>query len=145
MIQRIQSIYLLVAAVALFALMGFSFFQTSESTEVAALADGDFDVHDHVALLAIALVAGAVLLLDIFLFNNRKLQMRIAQVGLLLVIALVAVMGLLLWQAIQAAAVAVSPSVGIAMPVVAIVCTWLARQRIQKDESLVQSAYNRLR
>lgn len=145
MIQRIQSIYLLIAAAMMFALLGVSFFQTSESTEVAALADGDFDVHDHVALLALAIATGVLLLLDIFLFNNRKLQARLAQVGLLLTVALIAVMGLLLWQAIQAAAIAVSPSLGIAMPVVAIVCTWLARQRIQKDESLVQSAYNRLR
>ena len=145
MIQRIQSIYLLLAAAAAFALFALVFVNVSGATgEIAAFQDGDFD-NDNIVLKIMAIVCGAMALLNIFLFNNRKLQLNIGKLVMLLNVVLAGLAGFFLYQTIGGASIDVAPNGGFGMPILAAIFTFLANRNINKDENLVKSAYNRLR
>lgn len=81
MIQRMQSIWLLLAAIAGFLTLNFAFYSgtlaaTNELVQLTAKAN---------TLILILTVATAVLsLVTIFLYKNRKLQLKLTLVGLLL-------------------------------------------------------------
>lgn len=146
MIQRIQSIYLLLAAAAAFALLALAFVNVSGDTEsVAAFSDGDFDVNDNTILMAGAIACGVLAFLNIFLFNNRKLQIRIGNLVILLNVVLLGLAGFFLYQAINGVNIELAPNAGFGMPILAAIFTFLANRRISKDEKLVKSAYTRLR
>lgn len=147
MIQRIQSIYLFLAGGAALALFAFAFVNVSgDTSSIAAFSDGDFDINDNIALMVLAIAAGAVAILNIFLFNNRKLQTKIGSLVILLNVVLAALAGFFLYQTMGTAAnVEVAPNAGFGMPVLSIIFAFLANRNINKDEKLVKSAYNRLR
>ncbi len=146
MIQRIQSIYLFLAGAAALALFVFAFVNVSGDTaSIAAFSDGDFDINDNIALMILAIVAGVVAILNIFLFNNRKLQTNIGKLVILLNVVLAALAGFFLYQTMGSASVEVAPNAGFGMPVLSIIFAFLANRNITKDEKLVKSAYNRLR
>ena len=146
MIQRVQSIYLLLAAAAAFALFALAFVNVSGATgEIAAFQDGDFDINDNMVLKIMTIVCGAMALLNIFLFNNRKLQINIGKFVMLLNVVLAGLAGFFLYQTMGGASIDLAPNGGFAMPLLAIIFTFLANKGIDKDEKLVKSAYNRLR
>lgn len=146
MIQRIQSIYLLLAAAAAFALFALAFVNVSGATgEIAAFQDGDFDINDNMVLKIMAIVCGAMALLNIFLFNNRKLQLNIGKLVMLLNVVLAGLAAFFLYQTMGGASIDVAPNGGFGMPILAAIFTFLANRSINKDEKLVKSAYNRLR
>jgi hypothetical protein len=146
MIQRIQSIYLLLAAAAAFALFALAFVNVSGSiAEITAFQDGDFDINDNMVLKIMAIVCGSMALLNIFLFNNRKLQMNIGKFVILLNVVLAGLAGFFLFQTMGDASIDIAPNGGFAMPVLATIFTFLANRNINKDEKLIKSAYNRLR
>ena len=143
MIQRIQSIFLLLAGGASFGLFKLPFAHTDEAVVDSALfADTAYNIQDNSALLGVFVACGVVLVLTIFLFNNRKLQMNLTKLGLLL--ALVGV-GLTAFYLYQDAAMKVAElSAGVAMPIVTVIFAILAHVYINKDEKLVKSV-DRLR
>ena len=84
MIQRIQTIWLLLAAVAAFLTLKFSFFsgniagagQTKTFTYLTAAS--------NMAILFFTVAVGVAALICIFLYKNRKVQMRIALAAMLI-------------------------------------------------------------
>lgn len=143
MIQRIQSIFLLLASVACFGLFGTDAADTpGPVTDSALFNDGSFNVYDDPILIGIVVLAGVLFLADIFLFNNRKLQITLSRVGLV-VMLLGAAYSSFLWYS-DSAGGAATPDFGIVLPVLAIVFAFLAARYIAKDEKLVRSA-DRLR
>lgn len=143
MIQRIQTIYLFLASAALFGLFALPLATTDKAAESSALfADTQFDLFDQTPLLAIIVLAGVVLFATIFLFNNRKLQMNLTKVGVLLVVV-ASVFGGYTWWGDSAKELA-EPDFGIALPILAILFAWLAHRGINADEKLVRSV-DRLR
>ncbi|PPK85818.1 uncharacterized protein DUF4293 [Neolewinella xylanilytica] len=143
MIQRIQSIFLALAAICSFGLFGTDVAETAApvvSSEV--FADAQFDVYDSPILIGGVIGAGIVLFLAIFLFRNRKLQMNLCYVGIFLTMAY-AIYGALLWiQDTAAEEAGVEP--GVTLPILAVLFSVLASRYIRKDEKLVRSA-DRLR
>lgn len=138
MIQRIQSIFLLLAAAALLGLFGLPFASTAEPVTASALfADQTYNILDHTALTALFIIAAVVCLLSIFLFNNRKLQMRLSLLGIFGAIAGLIVAGVLYSQ--DAAGQTAQLGVGFGLPVVSVILTLLAYRNIKKDEKLVKS------
>ena len=143
MIQRIQSIYLFLAAAAVLALFAIPFATSSEAqADSVIFADAAFNVQDSIPMMIGFGLAGALLLIIIFLYNNRKLQMTLTKVGLFLA-------GLGIGAAAQryfadSAADAAQFSAGVALPVVAVIFAFLALRNISKDEKLVR-AVDRLR
>ena len=142
MIQRIQSIFLLLASGACFGLLGLPMAETEQARAQGFFTDADFDVYDHWSLLALFSAAGLVLLVGIFLYQNRPAQLRIAVVGIVLILAGAVVSGIFLSQDVAASAAQVT--FGSVLPVLAIAFAILARRSIAKDEKLVRSA-DRLR
>jgi len=162
MLQRIQSIFLLLALLANLSILflpvwSFSSGQNSEtlnglliqatvgaeaeSEEMTAFDHGNINkLLAHSAVLGLSIVSAILLLVTIFLYNNRKRQKSLAYLCivltmmLLLSTVLLTQLGPSLIQAPEG-----SPSYGFFMPVAGILLTWLAISRIQKDEDLVNS------
>ncbi len=143
MIQRIQSIFLFVASGACFGLFGADAADTEAPVAGSELfADGSFTLLDDPVLMVLFALAGIVLLAGIFLFRKRPLQMKMSLAAAVLIV-LGAGYGAYLWWK-DSAAQSASPDLGVALPIVAVVFSLLARNYIRKDEKLVRSA-DRLR
>jgi hypothetical protein len=139
MIQRIQSIFLLLAAGAFAALISLPF-ATGTPGPTGIFQDGRYSIHDN-GFLMVLTGAGALLsLICIFLFKKRPVQLK---VGYLIIVIgiLLPVMVVLYYmnQAEHIASTQIQESIGLLMPVVGIVCVVLANIYIRKDERLVKS------
>lgn len=145
MLQRIQTIFLLLAAVvmALLFLDTFNFATITGAPEAdMILGDGDLDTYDYPLLMGLTGLAVVVLLAAIFLFNNRTLQSNIVKLGLALVAALgvgAAYYFMNMNQTAESINATVAPSFGWASPVISIILCTLALRGISKDDKLVNS------
>jgi hypothetical protein len=98
------------------------------------------------AQFALTIGAALLLLVTIFLFNNRPLQIKMGYVGVILLmgvnVLMVPIRGYLQGLAgdptIQPDMYQSVPQWGLAAPFLALLLTWFAIKRIQKDEKLVQ-------
>lgn len=154
MIQRIQSVFLLLAAICLAMLFTkpmsfisiFGDVSYLKASSQAMLKDGLFTVDDHIILLILVLIAIVGSLITIFLFKNRKLQMKLIRI--IIVICIVSlILAILLfgkdYQLIQEGT-EITIGFGYLAPVLALVFTVLALRYIHKDEKLIRSS-DRLR
>ncbi len=145
MIQRIQTIFLLLAAIAFFLLFQFPF-AVSNIANPGILADKDFDIFDNIVLIVLTALGGLIALIAIFLYKNRPLQIRLSYLVIILGIILILVAAILFYN--EAAnimdKVGISDGLGLFMPVLAFIFGFLAARYIRKDEKLVRSA-DRLR
>lgn len=143
MIQRIQSIFLFLGAGSILGLFGLPVADTDAPQTAGVLfTDGQYTLFDDPVLLGLFGLAGALLLLDIFLFKNRKLQIRLSLLSILLVVIGA---GYGAYRFVNDAAMeAASPAVGVALPILGLLFAFLANKYINKDEKLVRSS-DRLR
>ena len=143
MIQRIQTIFLLLASGAALSLFALPLATTSEAKADSVLfADAAFNIQDGPVMMGTFALAGLLLLVTIFLFNNRKLQMTLTKVGLFLTGVGIGAGAYLYFN--DQAADAANPATGIALPVLVLIFGVLAHRYINKDEKLVRSV-DRLR
>lgn len=146
MIQRIQSIFLLLASSSLGSLfmntVSFADF-TEPNPSVPASADGFLNIYDDKIMLGATAIALALSLLTLFLFKNRPNQIRFAWVMMAVTVVLI---GLAVWQVqIISAIVPLKISlIGFISTALAIIFGFLAIRYIRKDELIVRSA-DRLR
>jgi hypothetical protein len=146
MIQRIQTIYFLLAAAAGFGAIAAPFATVSSSNiqgSVLFAGDASFTSGDNTALLVLFALTGALAIASIFLFKNRPLQLKIGWAALIANFIGVAFAGFLFGQEMSRVGDA-SIGVGAALPFAFIVFTILAIKGVKKDEALVKSA-DRLR
>ncbi len=136
MIQRIQTIYLLLVALVSGLLpVFFSLWVNAEGSEVYAYED---------SLLTIVFLSSAALaVVSIFLFKNRKNQFVINRLNIILNLFL---LGFFVYRSLNLSGETVVSEKGIGMltPVFSIVFLVLANRAIKKDEDLVKSV-DRLR
>lgn len=148
MIQRIQSIFLALAGGLSFGLFGLPFASTDNGVASSSLfADGLYNLHDNIALLIFFCIAGGLAIIDIFLFRNRPLQIRLGMFAFIAnIIGLVLGIVLFIQDGIMAQNVEaqVDDEFGLYLPIVAGVFLLLAIRAIRKDDALVKSA-DRLR
>ncbi|MEL6391133.1 MAG: DUF4293 domain-containing protein [Bacteroidota bacterium] len=143
MLQRIQSIYLLLAAVAAGLLYVLPAAQTAVAAEASYLfSDSRFTLADDVVLLACFGLAALLWAMGIFLFRNRQLQVKLSTIALLLVIGGSAYGAYLFTQ--DAAQTSAVLAAGVGLPLLSLIFGWLANRSIKYDEKLVRSA-DRLR
>jgi len=133
MIQRIQSLYLLVSAISMSALF-FLPLATSSGTDDSWFSDGRLDAGD-MPFMAGAAVCVVISVLAIFLFAQRQRQLLMVRVAMLMMVILTGYAGLSMYQS---AAEGISAGYGIVMPVIALLSGWLASKGIQKDEQTVR-------
>jgi len=81
MIQRIQTLWLLVASACAFLTMKFPFYFIGPHTDMAS---DQFNATTKMILLILTSILGALCLFNIFIYKQRKLQLRLTIVALVL-------------------------------------------------------------
>ena len=153
MIQRIQTIYLLVAAICSVVCLSLPLGRYVDDGLLTAklynLCIMQMGGAEHVfsfaavPLFVILLLVVVISLYTIFMYRNRKLQMRLCSFSSLLVIGWYIVYAVLakLWGgSIDVTSLSFAPGVGAALPAVALIFNLMARRAINADEKLVRAA-----
>ena len=136
MVQRIQTIYLLLAAgVSAGLIYVFELWVNSE--EIKIFAD------DNIYVFATFLASALLSIISIFKYKNRKSQFMLGRLNIILNFFL---LGFFVYQSLNISGeTAVSEKgIGMVLPIVSIVFLALANKAIKKDEDLVKSV-DRLR
>ena len=136
MIQRIQTIYLLVAAILSAGLI-FVFHLWTNSEEVPVFAK------DNLLYLGLFLGSALCSLVALFSFKNRKFQFVLGRLNIIINFIL---LGFFVYQSLMPPGESQisEKGVGIFIPILSIVLLVLANRAIKKDEDLVKSV-DRLR
>ena len=140
MIQRIQSVFFLLAAGSFGALFGLPI-ATSTTPASPYLEDGVFNILDQPSLIALSVLGAALALVAIFLYKNRTLQVRI---GFAVIAAALLLIGLSYWlysglASAQGESAGLTISPGLYLPAGAVLFGWLATRFVRKDERIVRS------
>ncbi len=130
MIQRIQTIWLLLAASAALVTLKLSFYSGNKDNNLFEELNGTSNFLILIVTVAVAVTA----LATIFLFKNRKLQMRLSWLGLLLQLIVLALYFQQTKQFVQGSFTLTS-AISFVIPVFFILA-WLG---IRKDEKLIKS------
>ncbi len=135
MIQRIQTLYLLVVAVVAGGLIFVCNLWTNQDVIVFA--------KDETIALSAFLLSAALALFSIFNFKNRQFQFVLGRLNIILNLIL---LGFFVYQSLNLSGETTVSEKGIGMflPIVSIVFLVLANKAIKKDEDLVKSV-DRLR
>ncbi|GGK19466.1 hypothetical protein GCM10007962_11940 [Yeosuana aromativorans] len=136
MLQRIQTVYLILAAgVSAGLIYLFDLWETKEGIVVFA--------NDNPLYLGLFLGSAALSLISIFMYKNRKLQFMLGRLNIILNFFL---LGFFVYQSLNVSGETVVSEKGIGMflPIISIVLLVLANKAIKKDEDLVKSV-DRLR
>jgi len=132
MIQRIQSVYLLLVVVAIVAFI-FVPFGSVKMEDVQQV----LTIKKVVPLSIASVVVGIVALVSIFLFNNRKLQMRVVLLNSFLSIVLI---GLFIYRLLVHVGLdKYSFGAGAIFPIFILIFNLLAYSAIKSDDKLVKS------
>jgi len=158
MIQRIQSLFLAIAAAAAVLMLFFpiaDFFSGTELGNYKLLATGLRCMDPNPRFLTtswygyplLALVSVCIILpiLTLFLYKNRQLQIKILAFNILITIVLVIVVLMYYMSSVQKLT-GIQPAYqfGAFCPLISLIFLVLANRYIRKDETLVKSA-DRLR
>lgn len=142
-IQRIQTVYLLVAAVLL-AVLSFLI----PVADLPNASGGDttaWYIRDIVPVLIVNLVVVALLLIDIFLFKNLPFQMKVVRVSMVLLVASAILEGYTLYTyTTLGSGIVVYPVWSAVFIVATFVAGLLALHGMNRDYKLLRS-YDRLR
>ena len=144
MIQRIQSLYLSIAALISLGLV--FVFPLWENADGLAYFMGNLFADSQLTVKAIAIlfmVSGVLSLVSVFLYKNRKNQFVTNRLNILINLIL---LGLLIYHLLMVSGGTQVPEKGIGsvLPIIVIVLLALANRAIKKDEDLVKSV-DRLR
>jgi len=156
MIQRIQSVYLLLITIVLSFLLvkPYAGLQLSDGQELVfrSLTIRSYDTPETwtrykttVPLFALIIITGSLSFLNIFLFSKRQLQMRLCIADILLLIIILVTMYIYYsgaWNSLNT--IHHSLKGGAIFPLIGILMNFLAYRAIQSDKALVDS-YNRIR
>jgi hypothetical protein len=149
MIQRIQTVYLLIAEI----LIGVLFFVPFG--EIAA-KEGSFYkvdmngiylegtpkpemIYSSLPLVILWIVSLILILVTIFLYKNRILQMRISTVNIFILLGLGGLILYYIWSSAEILSGVFSLSIYLVFPLIASILIYLAIRAIAKDELLVRS------
>lgn len=147
MIQRIQTIYILIAGVLVATLLKLKLADISIDGELMELvAKGIYKaetlVFNGLPLLIFIGIITVLHLVVIFMFKKRIIQIRMLVFTIILLIGLFGMFFYFTYAGFDGAKVAFK--IPVVFPIVAIVLDWLAIRAIGKDEALVRSL-NRIR
>jgi tellurite resistance protein TehA-like permease len=147
MIQRIQTVFLLIAFI-LVGLLFFIPFASIMSTDIFNLSIlGVSSVNPKLNagleqpfwLTGLGTISALLILIDIFLYKKRKLQINLCFVSLVLLIALNLSMYTVTQDFHTLFSAEISYKIAFVFPLVAAVLVFLAYRSIKKDDNLVRS------
>lgn len=147
MIQRIQSLYLLLVTVLLVLTLCFplGYFHAGangleEATFRALGVSGMEGAYQTTwGLFCILLLSALVSFFTIFLFRNRMLQIRMVIFSSLLLIGFYIVFGIFLYMLSDTFTHGFGVGVALCLPLVSLILNYLTFRAIYKDEALVNS------
>lgn len=142
MIQRIQSVWLLVAAICVFLTYKLPFYSGTRPGFVPKFV-GDTDKltgTDNLLLILATFVVGALALVIIFLFKQRTLQLRLCVLGILLQ----AIVIFLYYSGTKKFLPGGTYALWAILHSVVVICFFMAARAINKDEKLIKDS-DRLR
>ncbi len=136
MIQRIQSLYLLLACLVLASIFFFEAVWPGGATDVPGWTPG--------ALVVTALLAVLTAVWAILLYNDRKRQHKVVLYSQLATLATIAALVFGFWQSGELTPLLDGPGgtgkvVTLALPFLAYVLLFMARKAIERDIELVRS------
>jgi hypothetical protein len=144
MIQRIQTLYLLVAALISGGLIFVFNLWTEKSEKVVFTADLISDpVTIHKTILFSFLISALLSVISIFLFKNRQLQFVLGRLNMLINLYLLGVL-IFVSQTVSGETSVSEKGIGMFLPIVVVLLLVIANKAIKKDEDLVKSV-DRLR
>jgi hypothetical protein len=150
MLQRIQSVYLILAAAAMLISVTLplaSFYFNTEEVLFEAMGiylNGEL-TDSTWGLFVIGLMSSIAALITIFLYKNRILQIRLSIFNIVLMIGFYLYFGFIMYKVYPVENLEFSKvGFGAIMPIVSIILTILAIRKIGADEALIRSL-NRLR
>jgi glucan phosphoethanolaminetransferase (alkaline phosphatase superfamily) len=148
MIQRIQTVYLLLTTIlaVLFLSGDIILFENGKSLLLAGYDQGiegakPESIWPMTFLLLIIPVLSFIL---IFLYKNRKLQMKLTVILILMIVLCAAMVGYFAWNLSQASSTEIVFTYKMILPAFMLIFSILAYIGIKKDEEIVRS-YDRLR
>ena len=136
MLQRIQSIFLLLTSGSFFSLFAVDF-ASSDKSAAGIFSDQLYNTMDNPLLIGLTAIGGILALINIFMFKNRPLQMRLGYLLIVLSILLPIVAGLLMFNEghMNNPDVTIEDKLGIYLPIVALITAVLANRFIKKDNT----------
>lgn len=152
MIQRIQTLYLILVAGFMLAMLfiPINVFEGLENVVFEAGALGVYQVNeayfffDTWPLLIPFLAVVINSLVAVFLYKKRPLQIKLASTNILLLLASYCAIFYYAWSFMTAYPSILKPSLGLLLPLLAFISNLLAIRAIKKDENLIKSL-NRIR
>ena len=148
MIQRIQSIYLLMVATLNGLLFIFPLNEIISNNHILSISVmGVFEITgeqsvliaDLYPLLVINLVAILLAFVSIFLFKNRKMQMRLTVYNSIVNLSILTLALFYTYQIATIHNISLGFSVGLIFPLISAFFSYLAFRAIQKDDNLIKS------
>ena len=136
MIQRIQSLWLLLASAAAFASYKFPYYS---GTNQKGVADYQLNASENFLLIVFTGIIGVMALFLIFLFRNRTLQLRLCLLGIILEALLI----FFYYREVKTFSTGTLSLTSILQTIV-IIGFFLAARAINKDEKMVKES-DRLR
>ena len=146
MIQRVQTIYLLLVVALGVALIWLPVVQFVTPADAAELqiwelsALGGAPLQGLWGLLVTTALIPLLALIDIFLFKKRLLQARLNIFSIMLCLGYYGVLAIYIWLAKMSMGVEWHILPWASFPLVCLVSTMMATRRILKDEALVRAA-----
>ena len=147
MIQRIQSVYFLLAGLfpaILFFLSLLSFECSGQTYSLSAFSfgvSGQPVLHTPYGVIVFTVLSVVLPIFTIFKFSNRPLQIKLAKYTLLLQALLAVTFAVYAWTFVgdYPQATNFTPGFGLLLWALAVVFTILAKKAVQRDEDLVRA------
>jgi len=149
MIQRKQTIWLLLATLSILLTFLLPYgIHTESALETTAILQTDLNSKSNTMLMSLTILSATVSFFTIFLYSNRKLQMRLSILSIFLSMGVLACQ-IYISRSVDGNKLAIGVLganiyLGLAAPVIAIAFLMLAYNGIKKDEKLVRDS-DRLR
>ena len=142
MIQRIQTVYILIAEILIASLFFLKFADLSVNSElytftVKGIFNGEIMVFDGLPIMVFVGLITLLHLVIILMYKKRVLQIRITVFTIILLIGLTGLFLYFIYTGFTDVKVAFK--VPMAFPVIAVILDYLAIRAIGKDEALVRS------
>jgi len=147
MIQRIQTVYILLAGVLTAILYKLKLADLSVNNELMeffakGIFKGEDIVYNGLPLMVLIGIITVLHFAGLFLYKKRILQIRILVFSIILLLGLFGLFFYFTYMGFEGAKVAFK--IPVAFPLIAVILDWLAIRAIGKDEALIRSL-NRIR
>lgn len=143
MIQRIQTIFLLITIAAISIELTTPILTSSVSDQAGIYQDGSVYIREYMPVLIVLALSILLGIICIFLFKNRQTQKLLVILTLLLLLGGNLVSGFVFSTPTKAmidtAHAVISPGLGLFMPVIGLISLLLAYRGINKDDKIVKS------